>query len=43
MLAVLGWALNDSGITIPGVMLTVAIAATAWLLVKTDPDRALAT
>jgi hypothetical protein len=40
IVAVLGWALNDSGIAIPGVMLTVAIAATAWLLVQTDPDRA---
>jgi hypothetical protein len=40
IVATLGWALNDSGIAIPGVMLTVAIAALVWLLVRTDPDRA---
>ncbi len=39
IVALLGWALNDSGIAIPGVMLTVGIAALVWLLVRTDPDR----
>jgi hypothetical protein len=39
IVAALGWALNDSGIAIPGVMLTVAMAALVWLLVRTDPDR----
>ena len=39
IVAALGWALNDSGIAIPGVMLTVAMAALLWLLVRTDPDR----
>lgn len=40
IVAALGWALNDSGVAIPGVMLTVAIASCAFLLVHTDPDRA---
>jgi hypothetical protein len=39
IVALLGWALNDSGIAIPGVMMTAALAALVWLLVRTDPDR----
>ena len=39
IVAILGWALNDSGIAIPGVMLVIAIASLVWLLVRTDPDR----
>jgi hypothetical protein len=39
IVAVLGWAMNDSGIAIPGVMLTIAIASLVWLLVQLDPDR----
>jgi len=39
IVALLGWALNDSGIAIPGVMLVIAIASMVWLLVHTDPDR----
>jgi hypothetical protein len=38
IVGLLGWALNDSGIAIPGVMLVIAIAAVVWLLVRTDPD-----
>jgi hypothetical protein len=38
IVALLGWAMNDSGIAIPGVMLTIAIASLAWLLVRFDPD-----
>jgi hypothetical protein len=33
----LGYALNDSGIAIPGVMLVIAIAAFVWLLVRYEP------
>jgi hypothetical protein len=40
IVGLLGWALNDSGIAIPGVMLAIAIACLVWLLVRTDPDRA---
>jgi len=37
---VLGYALNDSGVAIPGVMLVIAIAAFVWLLVRFEPgDR----
>jgi hypothetical protein len=39
IVALLGWALNDSGIAIPGVMLLIGIASLVWLLVRTDPDR----
>jgi hypothetical protein len=39
IVALLGWAMNDSGIAIPGVMLTIAIASLVWLLVQLDPDR----
>ncbi len=39
IVGLLGWALNDSGIAIPGVMLTVAMASLVWLLVRTDADR----
>jgi hypothetical protein len=39
IVAVLGWALNDSGVAIPGVMLTIAIASLVWLLVRFDPDQ----
>jgi hypothetical protein len=42
IVAVLGWALNDSGIAIPGVMLTIAIATLVWLLVRFDPDQVIA-
>jgi hypothetical protein len=38
IVALLGWALNDSGIAIPGAMLVIAIAGLVWLLVRTDPD-----
>jgi hypothetical protein len=38
IVALLGWVLNDSGIAIPGVMLTIAIASLVWLLVRFDPD-----
>jgi hypothetical protein len=38
IVAILGWALNDSGVAIPGVMLVIAIASLVWLLVSTDPD-----
>jgi hypothetical protein len=33
----LGYALNDSGVAIPGVMLVIAIAAFVWLLVRYEP------
>jgi len=39
IVAVLGWALNDSGIAIPGIMIAIAIATLVWLLVRTDLDR----
>jgi hypothetical protein len=39
VVGLLGWALNDSGIAIPGVMIAIAVAALVWLLVRTDPDR----
>ncbi|MCJ7436793.1 MAG: hypothetical protein MUP97_03420 [Acidimicrobiia bacterium] len=40
IVAVLGYALNDSGVAIPGVMLVIAIAAFVWLLVRFEPgDR----
>ena len=37
IVAVLGYALNDSGVAIPGVMLVIAIAAFVWLLVRFEP------
>jgi len=37
IVAVLGYALNDSGVAIPGVMLVIAIAALVWLLVRFEP------
>lgn len=38
--AVLGYALNDSGIAVPGVMLTILTPAIAFLLIRTpDPTR----
>ncbi len=36
--AVLGYALNDSGIAIPGVMLSVGTPAIAFLLIRTPPS-----
>lgn len=40
LLASLGWALNDSGIAIPGIMLLVFNAAFVWLLLSTAPEPA---
>lgn len=37
VLAVLGYALNDSGIAIPGVMLVILLGATIWLLTRFEP------
>jgi hypothetical protein len=40
ILAFLGYALNDSGIAIPGVMLVVLLTATVWLLTRLQPTAA---
>jgi hypothetical protein len=40
IVAFLGYALNDSGVAIPGVMLVIAIAAFVWLLVRFEPADA---
>jgi hypothetical protein len=37
VLAVLGYALNDSGIAIPGVMLVILLGAAIWLLSRFEP------
>jgi hypothetical protein len=37
VLAVLGYALNDSGIAIPGVMLVVLLGSGIWLLTRFEP------
>jgi hypothetical protein len=39
IVATLGYALNDSGIAVPAVMLVIAIAAFVWLLVRFEPRR----
>jgi hypothetical protein len=39
VLAVLGYALNDSGIAIPGLMLTIAVASIIWLLTRIEPSQ----
>jgi hypothetical protein len=36
VVALLGWALNDSGIAIPGVMLAIFTASVVWLLERAD-------
>jgi hypothetical protein len=41
VLAVLGFALNDSGMTVPGIMLVVFLAAWVFLLVLTSPEPAV--
>ena len=38
ILAVLGYALNDSGIAIPGVMLSILVSCTVWLLTQIVPS-----
>jgi hypothetical protein len=38
IVGVLGYALNDSGVAIPGAMIVIAIAAFVWLLVRFEPD-----
>ncbi len=38
ILAVLGYALNDSGIAIPGVMLFILMSSVVWLLTRFRPD-----
>ena len=38
IVALFGYALNDSGVAIPGVMLVIAIAAFVWLLVRFEPE-----
>ena len=37
ILAVLGYALNDSGVAIPGVMLSILVSCTVWLLTQIVP------
>jgi ABC-type xylose transport system permease subunit len=37
ILAVLGYALNDSGIAIPGVMLVILLTSVIWLLTRFEP------
>jgi hypothetical protein len=38
ILAVLGYALNDSGIAIPGVMLSILVSCAVWLLTQIVPS-----
>jgi hypothetical protein len=38
IVAILGYALNDSGVAIPGVMLVIAIASYVWLLTRFEPS-----